>query len=68
MSYCEDSRDDGNNTYSTSLHPLVCVNVVRLFFLKTLINKKCVHSLRFKVFLELSLVMFQFKIAFVKAR
>jgi hypothetical protein len=46
--YGEDLRDEGNNTQSTSPHPSVHVSAIT-FLIKLLVNKKCVHSLGFKV-------------------
>jgi hypothetical protein len=47
-SYGKDLGDDNNNT-QTSHHPLINVNSIR-FKEKLMVNKKCVHSLGFKVY------------------
>jgi hypothetical protein len=67
MNYGKDSRDDGNNIQDISPHPLVRVNAIR-FKRELLFNGNCVQILGFRVFSNISLIMFihQFMIAFVK--
>ncbi len=67
VGYVKDSKRWQQQNQGTNLHPLIHLSTIR--FKKTfLVTKKCVHNLRFRVFLDINLAMFihWFKISFVK--